>query len=137
MLYDDKYSYILCDDYAFNNNYLLANEEGRYSKYVLVFYKAGEKVLSKRAYSLFGLNEIENIILKYYIESIVLTGMPFESEYEYSEILLIKGLGCFKKVIPLDNDDIHLDKNLIKEKIQHYDKEWDSLNIDEQKFFND
>lgn len=136
MLYDDKYSYFLSDDFTFNSNYLMSKD--KYDKYILVFYNDGERVLSKKIRSNADLKDINNIVVKYYIESINITDVPFESEFSYSEMLFVRGIGYYKRVIFLDDLEYSKqDNELIRKKICSYDKNWQSLDINELKFFDD
>ncbi len=137
MIYDDKYHYFLCDDYYFNSMYLSLEDKKRYSKYILIFYKDNGSVLNKRIYTYDDINNFNyEVLAKYYVEEIDITGTNFESEYSYSKVFKVNNIGIYKKVLYDSSFDceVKFDDKEVYDLINSYDSKWSTIN--EKEFFS-
>lgn len=137
MLYDEKYSYLIIDKYEFDSSFLNTRNVKTTKKYVLVFFSQNDEI---KCIKLETYNDVKNfgyeVMVKYYIEELNITGDYFESEYSYSVCYNIKGIGYIKKVVPLIESDLIFDNEHLKEILDYYDTNWRLFNIDEWEFFN-
>ena len=124
------------DEYSFNASYLNAKKKNNLKKYILVYYIEKDKIKCLKVFSYNELKKIEfDIIVKYYIEELDITGDDFESQYNSSICYKIENIGYIKKVIPnLDLDD-HYENEEVKSMIDNYDKNWKRFNLNEENFF--
>jgi hypothetical protein len=139
MLFEDGYNYTLLDQVGYDMCYLEAKQNNVCARrYIKIYYKNGNEIENKEIHDLKDLKKYNNIINKYYIEELDMTGSTHNLEYVTSKYYDVIGIGCFQKWICEfeSNEKYEVAQNdKIKKIIEKYDSEFKG-NINDEEFFD-